>query len=525
MTADRACERTSRAPRMPNCVLRDLREERGQTRAEFADSMAGIAREIGADVYPDWKYVERLESGDITWPGPVYRMILEKLCGRPARQLGFRSRAQSELEADAPSETSARVNSELRYAVWAKDMGIAEFAREIGVNPKTAERWITQRRIPHPLHRWKAAQVLGRDESELWPDAVPLRGTPHRRAISPNDGKTASVSKILPVHPQALNLAPDADLHERITGVIERNACVDSTVIEWLERCLAEHRRVEDSTGAVPLVNIIRAQLSALAGMAREARRPLSDSVVDLAAQYAQFMAWLCNDLQDKAAALVWYDRSHDWAIEAADVNMAATTLSMKAHLAWSVGDAVRCVRLGEAARWNDNRTSLGVQGMASQMIARGYALDADANKAHRALDETEILIKSAGEHPEDEPAWMYFYGETWFTAQRGMIETELAERGVGDARYAVSLLRNALRDLPESYRRDRAWYGAMLARAHAAGNDYDAAADTALKFSEDAVAVNPYAASDLRNISARLTRLGTRDARDLADVLSETKY
>jgi hypothetical protein len=219
-------------------------------------------------------------------------------------------------------------------------------------------------------------------------------------------------------------------------------------------------------------------------------------------------MAWLCNDLGDKGAALAWYDRSQDWAIEAGDANMAATTLSMKAHLAWSTGDAVRCVRLGEAARWNDQRTSLGVQGMATQMVARGHALNSDADNAH----------------PENEPPWMYFYGETWFTAQRGMIETELAERKVGKAGNAVMLLGKALSDLPESYRRDRAWYGAMLARAHAAANDYDAAAGTALKFAGDAIAVNAYAASELKNISFALEKRDVSAAHDLADALSEKR-
>jgi hypothetical protein len=51
-------------------------------------------------------------------------------------------------------------------------MEIAQFAREIGVNHKTVERWITQGRFPHARHRWKACQILGRNEFELWPGAA-----------------------------------------------------------------------------------------------------------------------------------------------------------------------------------------------------------------------------------------------------------------------------------------------------------------------------------------------------------------
>jgi hypothetical protein len=118
----------------------------------------------------------------------------------------------------------------------------------------------------------------------------------------------------------------------------------------------------------------------------------------------------------------------------------------------------------------------------------------------------------------------MYFYGETWFTAQRGMIETELAEPGAGNARHAVRLLDKALQNLPEPYRRDRAWYGVMLARAHAAANEYDAAAGTGLKYASDAIAVNAYAASDLEGMSGTLARLGVREGRELADMLLESR-
>ena len=406
-----------------------------------------------------------------------------------------------------------------------------DFANDLGISGKSVSNWeargadLVQRPESQAILDTKLRQVSDevRERFELILGSAP-EDDPAERNANDVPGSTDKSSSVIPVHPLTLNLAPDPDLYERITRVVEKSARVDSSVVNWMERCLAEHRRVEDSTGAKPLVSIVRSQLSAVAEMAREARGPLSNSVVDLAAQYAQFMAWLCNDLQDKAAALAWYDRAHDWAIEAGDANMAATTLSMKAHLAWSTGDATRCVRLGEAARWNDSRTSLGVQGMSSQMIARGHALDADTGQAHRSIDEAETLIKAAAEHPEDEPTWMYFYGETWFTLQRGMIETELAERSAGDARYAITLLGKALKDLPKSYRRDRAWYGTMLVRAHAAANDYDAAAGTGLKFANDAIAVNSYAASDLEGISTRLTRLGVREARDLADVLSETR-
>jgi hypothetical protein len=387
--------------------------------------------------------------------------------------------------------------------------------------------WESGKHCPGPRYRLLLAAVFNVDERDIFGDTTGAIAEPDDEeriilaARHPRRDDLGIVDAI-PLHPAASDLMPDPDLVARITSALEDESRADPALVSWLETCLAEHRRVEDSIGSGPLVDIISSQLSTVVRFARQARSHLTDRIVDLGAQYAQFMAWLAADQKNRAAALSWYDRSHDWAMEAGDANMAATTLSMKAHLAWSVGDSMRCVRLGEAARWNDDRTSPGVQGMAAQMVARGHAIGSDSDNAHRGIDEAQSLIATAAEHPEDEPPWMYFYGETWFTAQRGMIETELAERGKGEPQYAVALLERALSDLPESYRRDRAWYGTMLARAHVAADNYDAAIGIGIKFAPDAVAVNKYAVDELKRLSATLNKRGVRQVLDLFDALSD---
>jgi transcriptional regulator with XRE-family HTH domain len=295
----------------------------------------------------------------------------------------------------------------------------------------------------------------------------------------------------------AASIAPDSDLYERITESIEEPRRVDAATVEWLERCLAEHRRVEDTVGGRPLLPVVRAQLETVATLARGASGPLADRMVAMLGQYAQFIAWMCQDTGDHATALAWYDRSHGWALEAGDASLAATTLNMRAHLAWSIGDAPRCVRLAEASRWHDGRTTLGVQGMAAQMAARGHAEMGEAKPARRLLGEAEELIRAAAERPEDEPPWMYFYGDGWFEMQRGM-----AELALGDAARAVEFLERGLSRLPESYRRDRAWFGTCLARAHAAAGDVEAAETIALAVAPDAVAVNHFARRDLGKVA-----------------------
>ncbi|MDG4799393.1 Scr1 family TA system antitoxin-like transcriptional regulator [Micromonospora sp. WMMD980] len=48
-------------------------------------------------------------------------------------------------------------------------------AAQIGVDPKTVARWVTQDRIPQTRHRANVAELLRRDAEELWPDAARRR--------------------------------------------------------------------------------------------------------------------------------------------------------------------------------------------------------------------------------------------------------------------------------------------------------------------------------------------------------------
>ncbi len=321
----------------------------------------------------------------------------------------------------------------------------------------------------------------------------------------------------MPVPALALpSLAPDADLYERITAAVGDPPRVDVPVTEWLEHTLAEHRRAEDTVGARPLLGVVRAQFEVVARFTRDAGGPLAGRLVGLAAQYAQFLAWMCIDTGTHAAGLAWYDRAHDWAAQAGDENMAATALSMKAHLAWSTGDARRCVQMARAARWYGRRVTPGVRGMAAQMEARGHALAGDAGPARALLDEAQALIGRAAARPGDEPPWMYFYGDNWFRLQRGMAELHLRNWPA-----AAGLLAAGLDGLPEDYRRDRAWYGACLASAHAGAGDAEQAEAIALRFAADIAAVNSYARGELLQAARILDGKGARQGKTIREALT----
>ncbi|WP_431934856.1 DUF5753 domain-containing protein [Micromonospora sp. RP3T] len=48
-------------------------------------------------------------------------------------------------------------------------------AAQTGVDPKTAQRWVSRGRIPRPVARSRVAAILGRDVKDLWPDVLKRR--------------------------------------------------------------------------------------------------------------------------------------------------------------------------------------------------------------------------------------------------------------------------------------------------------------------------------------------------------------
>jgi hypothetical protein len=63
-------------------------------------------------------------------------------------------------------------NERLRTALMQRSASVEDLADACGVDPKTAERWITAARIPYRRHRFAAAAFLQVDEVYLWPHAL-----------------------------------------------------------------------------------------------------------------------------------------------------------------------------------------------------------------------------------------------------------------------------------------------------------------------------------------------------------------
>lgn len=63
-------------------------------------------------------------------------------------------------------------NDRLRDAIYKRGLTPLALAERINVDPKTAERWITQDRLPYPKYRSAIAALLRETETYLWPAAL-----------------------------------------------------------------------------------------------------------------------------------------------------------------------------------------------------------------------------------------------------------------------------------------------------------------------------------------------------------------
>ncbi len=88
-------------------------------------------------------------------------------------------------------------NERLRSQIAVANMSLADVAANVGVDPKTVERWITTGRVPHRTHRWKTAALLGSDEAVLWPEVADAART-----------RAASAAELVQLYPTRSAVPP-----------------------------------------------------------------------------------------------------------------------------------------------------------------------------------------------------------------------------------------------------------------------------------------------------------------------------
>lgn len=88
-------------------------------------------------------------------------------------------------------------NERLRSAIAGSGFTFAALGEQIGVDPKTIERWVSKDRLPHRTNRQALSAALSRDEEFLWPAAV-----------SESRAQSASQAEFVAIHPNRGSVPP-----------------------------------------------------------------------------------------------------------------------------------------------------------------------------------------------------------------------------------------------------------------------------------------------------------------------------
>jgi transcriptional regulator with XRE-family HTH domain len=243
-------------------------------------------------------------------------------------------------------------------------------------------------------------------------------------------------------------MPPDAltpDDEERLRLAAQRPKRLDLSVIEALAATLATQRHLEDVIGSAPLVEPVGAQLAMIERLVIEARGTIRPKVVGVAAQWAQFAAWLHISTGNRAAALM-LDRTAEWAIEVGDLAMIGSATSWRAYFAERAGHLGPLIGMAQAAQ--RYRTHAG-RTYDLHLEARGHALMGDVRTAERVLATAEEA--TADLNAGDIRPWEYYYlAPGFFDLERGLV---LVYMGRVDPRYnapAADAIEAGLEALPE---------------------------------------------------------------------------
>lgn len=376
------------ARREPNLVLRGIREnERGESREQFAAAMTTVARELGHAVFPDAKYVERLESGTVGNPGPVYREILSRLCGRPAVELGLYVPGMS---------GRVPANYQLREAMFSSGVETRELARKVGVDRKSVERWMTRGVVPHARHRHLVSKILGCPESELWPDAVHMNGL--------DSAETGGISDAIDL-PQSSRLTAIAANSEQNWRVIEALGAIGNDHLGDMADSLGDLvDHYAQTVCALPPARVYDELLSIRSYVGSVIEHSMSaarrNDIVLSTGWLSNLLAVAACDMGEHATARVWCSDAERRSHEARHPELAAWAVLTRALIAFYQGQP----------RWSVSLAAQG-QGIApigtvihAKLAAHEMRAAAMVGDASQVEDARRYAARAIGALPAEAP-------------------------------------------------------------------------------------------------------------------------
>jgi tetratricopeptide (TPR) repeat protein/transcriptional regulator with XRE-family HTH domain len=203
--------------------------------------------------------------------------------------------------------------------------------------------------------------------------------------------------------------------------------------------------------------------------MAMVRRAGLVDAAPMLRMQiiFAEFAAWLNQDMRRWGPAQGWSDKALRWAHRLSEDYYRTFVLIRQAQIAGDMGDGEEAVDLAHAAEHcAPPHSKLAAAAVA--FGAHGHALTGDADRSAREYDRARMLLDSA----ESDPTWAFWLDHAY-------IDVHQAQSLAAAEQYAraLDLFAAAIPRIPDEYSRDKGAYTAWYALAAERAGDAELAA------------------------------------------------
>jgi len=261
------------------------------------------------------------------------------------------------------------------------------------------------------------------------------------------------------------------------------------------------------------------AQAQTVQGMAAQADARTRGPALILAARYAEYVGWMCQEAGNDQAALWWTDRAVELAASAGDGDLASYALVRRALITLYRNDAAETVELSRRAQAGS--VPPRIRGLAAQREAQGHALAGDLHACLHSLDLARGLLVAA-QRASTEPV----LGPSNLSDPAAMI-TGWCLYDLGRPAEAAQVLDREVVRLPPHAVRSRARYGMRGALAHAASGEVDHACEIAGPLLGAAGVVGSATIrTDIRRLARTLSRFHTtRSVRELSPLLAASLH
>jgi transcriptional regulator with XRE-family HTH domain len=248
------------------------------------------------------------------------------------------------------------------------------------------------------------------------------------------------------------------------------------------------------------------AQTHTVQAFAAQSNAGTRGSALTLAARYAEYVGWMCQEAGNDKAALWWTDRAVELAASGDDHDLASYALVRQALIALYRNDAAETVALSRRAQAGS--VPPRIRGLASQREAQGHALARDCEACLRCLDSARGLLAAAQSDPT-----VPVLGPSNLADSVAMI-TGWCLYDLGRPGEAAEVLDREVARLPPHALRSHIRYGIRRALAHAAAGEIDHACEITDPLLDAAGVVGSTTIrADIRRLARILARFRTNRA------------